>query len=194
MPELDALPRVKISAKEHGAPHVFEGALLGDVLAKVGAPAGKAIRGVELADVVIVEARDGYKVALDLAGTDAAMRTDRVSWPIAWTGRLWTPTKGRFSSSWRAICARRAPSAWFRRSASSACGERRLRASSNVAPHCYSGLAIETAPTLGCGDEEGLAFEIDFMTAAVRAAQDSEHACPRWAGRVQVRRILAGLV
>jgi hypothetical protein len=78
MPELDALPRVKISANEHGAPHVFEGALLGDVLAKVGAPAGKAIRGVELADVVIVEARDGYKVALDLAGTDAAMRRDRV--------------------------------------------------------------------------------------------------------------------
>ena len=78
MPELDALPRVKISANEHGAPHAFEGALLGDVLAKVGAPAGKAIRGVELADVVIVEARDGYKVALDLAGTDAAMRTDRV--------------------------------------------------------------------------------------------------------------------
>ena len=32
----------------------------------------------ELADVVIVEARDGYKVALDLTGTDAAMRTDRV--------------------------------------------------------------------------------------------------------------------
>ena len=78
MPELDALPQIKISANEHGALHVFEGALLGDVLAKVGAPAGKAIRGVELADVVIVEARDGYKVALDLAGTDAAMRTDRV--------------------------------------------------------------------------------------------------------------------
>ena len=50
--------------------HVFEGALLGDVLAKVGAPAGKAIRGVELVDIVIVEARDGYKVALDLAGCD----------------------------------------------------------------------------------------------------------------------------
>ena len=76
--ELDALPRVAISAREHGAQHVFEGALLGDVLAKVGAPAGKAIRGPELADVVIVEARDGYKVALDLAGTDASMRTSRV--------------------------------------------------------------------------------------------------------------------
>jgi hypothetical protein len=76
--ELDALPRVKVSAKEHGATHEFEGALLGDVLAKVGAPAGKAIHGKELADVVVVEARDGYKVALDLAGTDAATRTDRV--------------------------------------------------------------------------------------------------------------------
>lgn len=58
--ELDALPHLKISVNEHRAPHVFEGALLGDVLAKVSAPAGKAIRGAELADVVIVEARDGY--------------------------------------------------------------------------------------------------------------------------------------
>ena len=65
---LDALPQVKIEAKQHGATHVFEGALLGDVLAKVGAPAGKAIHGAELTDIIIIEARDGYKVALDLAG------------------------------------------------------------------------------------------------------------------------------
>jgi hypothetical protein len=78
LPELDALPRVKISVSQHGASHVFEGALLSDVLAKVGAPAGKAIRGVELSDVVIIEARDGYKVVLDLAGIDSAMRTERV--------------------------------------------------------------------------------------------------------------------
>lgn len=76
--ELAALPRVKVSAKEHGATHVFEGALLGDILAKVGAPSGKAIHGAELADVVVVEARDGYKVALDLAGADASMRNERV--------------------------------------------------------------------------------------------------------------------
>jgi len=76
--ELDLLPRVKISATQHGASHEFEGALLGDVLAKVGAPVGKAFRGQELADVIEIEARDGYrdgyKVALDLAGTDPAMR------------------------------------------------------------------------------------------------------------------------
>jgi hypothetical protein len=76
LPELDTLPRVKISANQHGAPHVFDGALLSDVLAKVGAPSGKAIRGAELADVIIIEARDGYKVALDLAGIDPAMRAD----------------------------------------------------------------------------------------------------------------------
>jgi hypothetical protein len=76
--ELDALPRVTVSVEQHGAVHAFEGALLGDVLAKVGVPRGKAIHGAELRDVVLVEARDGYKVALDLAGTDAATRTERV--------------------------------------------------------------------------------------------------------------------
>jgi hypothetical protein len=74
--DLETLPRVKVSANQHGALHIFEGTLLGDVLAKVGAPSGNAIRGAELADVVIIEARDGYKVALDLAGTDPAMRAD----------------------------------------------------------------------------------------------------------------------
>ena len=72
--ELDSLARVEVSATQHGTSHEFEGALVGDVLAKVGAPAGKAIRGQELADVIVIEARDGYKVALDLAGTDPAMR------------------------------------------------------------------------------------------------------------------------
>jgi hypothetical protein len=64
--------------------HVFEGALLGDVLAKVGAPAGKAIRGVELVDIVIVEASDGYKVALDLAGCGHAHRSGDLSRSRGW--------------------------------------------------------------------------------------------------------------
>ncbi len=76
--DLDALPRFKVSSKQHGAPHVFEGVLLGDVLAKIGAPSGKAIRGQELVDVVLIEARDGYKVVLDLAGIDPTMRLERV--------------------------------------------------------------------------------------------------------------------
>jgi hypothetical protein len=78
MAELDALPHVQISMQEHGTSHVFEGALLGDVLARVGAPAGKAIHGKELADVVVVEALDGYKVVIELAATDPTVRKERM--------------------------------------------------------------------------------------------------------------------
>ncbi len=94
--DVGALPRVKLSAREHGAEHVFEGALLGDVLMKVGAPAGNAIRGAELADVVIVEARDGYKVVLSLAGTDASMRADRVILADRMDGAALETGKGPF--------------------------------------------------------------------------------------------------
>ena len=96
LPELDALPRVKITATEHGSPHLFEGALLSDVLTKVGAPAGKAMHGAELADVIIIEARDGYKVALALAATDASMRTDRVILADRMDGASLDASKGPF--------------------------------------------------------------------------------------------------
>ena len=76
--DLDALPRVAIEVEQHGVKHRYEGALLADVLAKVGAPSGKAIHGADLADVVLVQARDNYKVVFDLAGTDAITRKDRV--------------------------------------------------------------------------------------------------------------------
>jgi hypothetical protein len=78
MAELDALPRVTIAVTQHEAKHTYEGALLADVLAKIQAPRGKAIHGADLADVVLVQSNDGYKVALDLAGTDAVTRKDRV--------------------------------------------------------------------------------------------------------------------
>lgn len=94
--ELDALPRVKISVDQHGVTHAYEGALLGDVLAKVGVPQGKAIHGPELADVVIIGARDGYTVALDLAGADAATRTERVILADRMDGAPLDPEKGPF--------------------------------------------------------------------------------------------------
>lgn len=94
--ELDALPRVKISVDQHGATHAYEGALLGDVLAKVGVPRGKAIHGPEMADIVIVEARDGYRIALDLAGTDAATRSDRVILADTMDGAPLEDEKGPF--------------------------------------------------------------------------------------------------
>jgi hypothetical protein len=92
--ELAALPRFQVSATEHGAQHIFEGALLRDVLAKADAPAGKAIHGKELADVVIVEARDGYVVALGLAETDPTIRKERAILANSMDGAPLRPDQG----------------------------------------------------------------------------------------------------
>lgn len=43
--DLAALPRVKITFSAHGETHVYEGPLLIDILAKAGAPTGKALSG-----------------------------------------------------------------------------------------------------------------------------------------------------
>ena len=76
--DLAALPHVQVTTKAHGQTHVYSGVILGDVLAKVGAPRGEAIKGPDLATVVRFTAKDGYQVVLDLAQTDPATRASRV--------------------------------------------------------------------------------------------------------------------
>lgn len=78
MDDLDALPQVSVEVEQHGAKRRYGGALLTDVLARVGAPSGQAIHGPDLSDVVLVQARDNYRVVFDLAGVDAGTRRDRV--------------------------------------------------------------------------------------------------------------------
>jgi hypothetical protein len=73
--EVAALPHQPVTLQlEGGKREACEGAPLSAILAKVGAPQGKALRGPEMADVVIVGAADGYRVALALAETDPLMR------------------------------------------------------------------------------------------------------------------------
>lgn len=76
--EVAGLPRVSVAFDAHGEKHVYEGPLLIDVLAKVGAPTGKAIHGPEMADVVLVKADDGYQVAFGLAELDPGTRPNRI--------------------------------------------------------------------------------------------------------------------
>jgi DMSO/TMAO reductase YedYZ molybdopterin-dependent catalytic subunit len=76
--DLASLPRQTVTFNTHGEKHVYEGPLLIDVLAKVGAPSGQALRGAELADAVVVSAADGYRVALGLAEADPGTRPNRV--------------------------------------------------------------------------------------------------------------------
>lgn len=75
---LAAMPQVEARLTAHGETHVYEGPRLIDVLARAGAPAGQAIRGREMADVVLVTGQDGYRVALSLAGIDPGVRADKI--------------------------------------------------------------------------------------------------------------------
>ena len=77
--DLAALPHQPVTLQlEGGKSEACEGVPLSLILARVGAPQGKALRGPEMADVVEVGAADGYRVALALAETDPVMRGDKI--------------------------------------------------------------------------------------------------------------------
>ena len=76
--DLAALPQVKLTVTHHGKTETFEGAPLADVVARVGAASGKAVRGPELATVIRVTARDGYQVVFGLAETDPGTRKGKI--------------------------------------------------------------------------------------------------------------------
>ena len=77
--DVAALPHQPVTLQlEGGKSEACDGVALSAILAKAGAPQGKALHGPELADVVMVGAADGYRVALALAETDPLMRGDKV--------------------------------------------------------------------------------------------------------------------
>jgi hypothetical protein len=76
--DLAGMNRVKVAFDAHGEKHEYEGALLSDVLARVGAPFGEKLRGPALSNVVLVTASDGYQVAIGLTEADPATRPNRI--------------------------------------------------------------------------------------------------------------------
>jgi len=77
--QLAAFPQQRLTLKSRdGVSHIYEGPALTTLLTAVGAPSGEALRGQDMADVVLVSASDGYRVALSLAETDASLRGDKV--------------------------------------------------------------------------------------------------------------------
>ncbi len=76
--DIAALPHVSLTVTVEGKTHAYEGVPLTDILAKVGAPSGKALRGVDLSDVAVVHSSDGYVVAFALAETDPMERKDQI--------------------------------------------------------------------------------------------------------------------
>ena len=76
--EIAALPHVKLTVTMEGKTTTYDGVPLTQLLARVGAPAGKALHGPALRDVVLVTGRDGYTAALALAETDPAFRKEQI--------------------------------------------------------------------------------------------------------------------
>jgi hypothetical protein len=68
------LPRQKAKARDHsGTLATYEGVTLATVLQEAGVALGKELRGQRLANYLLVEAADGYRVAFSLAEIDPDM-------------------------------------------------------------------------------------------------------------------------
>ena len=86
--QLAAMPQVQASLKsKDGTTHIYRGPTLSGLLQAVGAPAGEALRGPEMADVVMVSAKDGYRVAFGLADTDPSIRNGTIVMAFAEDGQ-----------------------------------------------------------------------------------------------------------
>jgi hypothetical protein len=76
--EMSAMPHAPLTVTVEGKTAAYRGVPLATLLARIDAPLGKALRGPELRDVVLVTAQDGYGAALALAEADPMMRKQQV--------------------------------------------------------------------------------------------------------------------
>jgi hypothetical protein len=87
--QLRKMPQQSVSmANPHTkATENYEGALLADLLAKVGAPSGDTLRGDEMRDYVEITGRDRYRAVFALAELDHAFQDNQVLVAIASDGK-----------------------------------------------------------------------------------------------------------
>lgn len=77
--DLAALPHVNVDHRgENGDAAVYSGVRLTDLLRRVQAPLGPALRGPAAADIVVVKAADGYRAAFSLGELDADVHNEIV--------------------------------------------------------------------------------------------------------------------
>lgn len=88
--EIAAFPETTVDAADHGKSGRWTGVPVRALLEKAGASLGEAMRGPALAQVVVVEAADGYRAAFALAEFDVAfgasaaiLATSRADGPLA---------------------------------------------------------------------------------------------------------------
>jgi DMSO/TMAO reductase YedYZ molybdopterin-dependent catalytic subunit len=70
--ELKTMPRTTVTIVDQGREVKYTGVLVGEVLAKAGAPLGRDLSGAAVATYVLASAKDGYQVVFSLAELDPA--------------------------------------------------------------------------------------------------------------------------
>ena len=76
--DLVSLPQVEVTVSDHGKPAQFVGVELHTLLERVGMPKGTGIHGKELAQYVLIEANDGYRVVFAVAELSPAFSDRKV--------------------------------------------------------------------------------------------------------------------
>ncbi len=76
--DIEALPRVKVTAGTSGSSATFEGVALNSVLEKAGVGLGETMKGKRMASYLLVEAADGYRVVFALPEIDPAFGDKRL--------------------------------------------------------------------------------------------------------------------
>lgn len=95
--DLASMPRVQADLKrEDGGVTHYEGIDLSRLLESVGAPTGPALRGPEMSDIVVVSAKDGYRVALALSDVDSGFAARSVILADKADGAALSLTEGPF--------------------------------------------------------------------------------------------------
>jgi len=76
--QIASLPHVAVSVKDHDVAAEYGGVALATLLSSAGIQLGDRLHGARLAEVLMVEAADGYKVAFALAEVDPAFATREI--------------------------------------------------------------------------------------------------------------------
>ena len=71
--ELKAMPRTTVSVADQGRDVKYTGVLIGEILARAGAPLGRDMSGPAVSTYVLATAKDGYQALFSLAELDPAM-------------------------------------------------------------------------------------------------------------------------
>jgi len=93
--DLQAMPRMKVSAKGHdGATHDYEGVALSSLLAKAGVPQAGDLRGQSMSLCVVAEGSDRYRAAFSLAELDVDFAAESVLVADTADGKALGPDQG----------------------------------------------------------------------------------------------------